>query len=71
MVADKGILPDDEPSSSSHSLQDVPVSFDSTRRLYGLRSVDEARVTIHNPRYEKPKESLAPRSGVHDPMAVI
>lgn len=71
VVADKGILPDDEPSSSSHRLQDVPVSFDSTRRLYGLRSVDETRVTIHNPRYEKPKESPVPVSGGHDPMAVI
>ncbi len=71
VVADKGILPDDEPSSSSHSLQDVPVSFDSTRRLYGLRSVDETRVTVRNPQYEKPKESPAPVSGGHDPMAVI
>lgn len=70
VVADKGILPDDE-SSSSHSLQDVPVSFDSTRRLYGLRSVDETRVTVRNPQYEKPKESPVPRSGGHDPMAVI
>ena len=69
VVADKGILPDAE--SSSHSLQDVPVSFDSTRRLYGLRSVDEAQVKVRNPRYEKLKESPAPRSGDHDPMAVI
>lgn len=71
VVADKGILPDDEPSSSSHNLQDVPVSFDSTRRLYGLRSVDETRVTIHNPQYEKPKKSSVLVSGGHDPMAVI
>ena len=73
VVADKGILPEDGDgkSRSSHSLQDVPVSFDSTRRLYGLRSVDETRVTIHNPQYEKPKESPVPVSGGHDPMAVI
>lgn len=70
MVADKGIFPDDEPSSS-HSLQDVPVSFDSTRRLYGLRSVDETRVTVRNPQYEKPKKSSVLVSGGHDPMAVI
>ncbi len=73
VVADKGILPEDGDgqSRSSHSLQDVPVSFDSTRRLYGLRSVDEAQVKVRNPRYEKLKESPAPRSGDHDPMAVI
>lgn len=70
VVADRGIIPPEVGVSSEHTLQDVPISFDSEHRMYTLRTVEETRVDLENPEYVRftPQDS---RGLVHDPMEVL
>ena len=49
---------------------DVPISFDSERRTYTLRTVEEARVDLENPQYVEARPNAGPGL-VHDPMEVL
>ena len=70
VVADAGIVPGADESTPGRTLQDVPVSFDSERRLYTFRQVEEASVPLQNPEYDEsaPRRAL---TGGHDPMEVL
>lgn len=70
VVADAGIIPGADESTPGRTLQDVPVSFDSERRLYTFRQVEEASVPLQNPEYDEsaPRRTL---TGGHDPMEVL
>ena len=70
VVADAGIIPSADESTPGRTLQDVPVSFDSERRLYTFRQVEEASVPLQNPEYDEsaPRRAL---TGGHDPMEVL
>ena len=70
VVADAGIVPGADESTPGRTLQDVPVSFDSERRLYTFRQVEEASVPLQNPEYDEsaPRKAL---TGGHDPMEVL
>lgn len=70
VVADQGVIPADVGVSSEHTLQDVPISFDSERREYTLRTVEEARFELENPQYVETKAPARPGL-VHDPMEVL
>jgi len=70
VVADQGVIPTDVGVSSEHTLQDVPISFDSERREYTLRTVEETRIELENPQYVETK-ALARPGLVHDPMEVL
>ena len=69
VIADKGMVNTSE--WTVHSLQDVPVSFDSERRLYRQRQVEEMRVLFPNPAHEVSKNSEAEAPLNHDPMEVL
>jgi len=70
VVADQGIIPTDVGVSFEHTIQDVPISFDSERRTYTLRTVEEARVDLENPQYVEARPNAGPGL-VHDPMEVL
>lgn len=70
VVADQGIIPAESGTSSEHTLQDVPVSFDSERRTYTLRTVEETRIELENPQYVETKPHAHPGL-IHDPMEVL
>lgn len=72
VVADQGIIPVKAGTAyqHTHTLQDVPISFDSQHRRYSLRTVEETRIEVENPEFVpvKPK----PMPGLtHDPMEVL
>ncbi|WP_026460649.1 type I-E CRISPR-associated protein Cas5/CasD [Schaalia suimastitidis] len=67
-IADQGVIPAVE---SAHSLQDVPLSFDSERRLYGQRLVEETQIIVDNPEYQEGLELAVTTNDTHDPMEVI
>lgn len=68
VVADLGVIPSEVEASSQQTLQDMPISFDSERRTYTLRTVEETYVELKNPQYVETK----PLPGlVHDPMEVL
>ncbi|MCI1642607.1 MAG: type I-E CRISPR-associated protein Cas5/CasD [Actinomyces sp.] len=69
VVADGGTFPV-ERVTSTHMLQDVPESFDSERRLYALRSVEETSVDVVNPDFRE-EDLVAVHGGEHDPMGVL
>lgn len=71
VIADAGIIPDQV--VSERRLQDVPVSFDSERRRYGFRQVEETRVTVLNQEYvgASSVRGVLPLGENHDPMGVI
>jgi CRISPR system Cascade subunit CasD len=69
VVADAGTFPT-ERVTSTHMLQDVPESFDSERRRYALRAVEEATAEIANPEFEE-QQIVSVRDGEHDPMGVL
>ena len=70
VVADQGIIPSDVGVSFEHSIQDVPISFDSEHRRYTLRTVEETYIELENPQYAETK--LQARPGLaHDPMEVL
>lgn len=70
VIADQGIIPTEVGASSEHTLQDVPVSFDSEHRRYTLRTVEETRVDLENPEYV-PATPQGDPGLVHDPMEVL
>lgn len=70
VVADQGIIPSGEGTSFEHTIQDVPISFDSEHRIYTLRTVEEARVDLENPQYVETRPNAGPGL-VHDPMEVL
>ncbi|MGO3795989.1 MAG: type I-E CRISPR-associated protein Cas5/CasD [Pauljensenia sp.] len=69
VVADGGTFPA-ERVTSTHMLQDVPESFDSERRRYALRAVEETSVDVVNPDFQE-KDAAAVHAGEHDPMGVL
>lgn len=69
VVADAGTFPT-ERVTSTHILQDVPESFDSERRRYALRAVEETTAEIANPEFEE-QQVVSVRDGEHDPMGVL
>lgn len=70
VIADQGVIPADVGVASEHTLQDVPISFDSERRTYTLRTVEETRIMLENPQYAENKPQ-AHFGLVHDPMEVL
>ena len=67
VVADQGIIPLKAGATCGRTLQDVPVSFDSQRRCYSLRTVEETRIEVENPEFvPEPMPALT-----HDPMEVL
>ena len=70
VVADAGIVPGADEATPGRTLQDVPVSFDSERRLYTFRQVEEASVSLQNPEYDESAHGSA-LTGGHDPMEVL
>ncbi len=69
VIADAGTFPT-ERVTSTHMLQDTPESFDSERRRYALRAVEETTVEIENPEFEEQQVVLM-HAGDHDPMGVL
>lgn len=69
VVADAGTFPT-ERVTSTHMLQDVPESFDSERRRYALRAVEETTAVIANPEFDE-QNLVTVRDGEHDPMGVL
>ncbi|WP_277064086.1 type I-E CRISPR-associated protein Cas5/CasD [Schaalia cardiffensis] len=69
VVADEGIIPGR--IDSTRTIQDVPLSFASERREYGIRNIDEARVDLPNPEYVPVVPSQLSAGISHDPMEVI
>jgi CRISPR system Cascade subunit CasD len=69
VVADGGTFPV-ERVTSTHMLQDVPESFDSERRRYALRSVEETSVEVTNQEFRE-EDLVAVHGGEHDPMGVL
>ncbi len=69
VVADAGTFPT-ERVTSTHMLQDVPESFDSERRRYALRAVEETTAVIANPEFDE-QNLVMVRDGEHDPMGVL
>ena len=69
VVADQGIIPVKAGTAyqHTHTLQDVPISFDSQHRRYSLRTVEETRIEVENPEFvPEPMPGLT-----HDPMEVL
>lgn len=69
VIADAGTFPT-ERVTSTHMLQDVPESFDSERRRYALRAVEETTAVIANPEFDE-QNLVMVRDGEHDPMGVL
>ncbi|MDC4232362.1 type I-E CRISPR-associated protein Cas5/CasD [Actinomyces sp. B33] len=69
VVADTGMIP--SAADPGRSIQDVPVSFDSARRLYGVRQVEETRILIDNPEFAGTPNTPVLGVTAHDPMEVI
>lgn len=72
VVADQGIIPVKAGTAyqHTHTLQDVPISFDSQRRRYSLRTVEETRIEVENPEFVPVKPQSIPAL-THDPMEVL
>lgn len=72
VVADQGIIPVKAGTAyqHTHTLQDVPISFDSQRRRYSLRTVEETRIEVENPEFVPVKPQSMPAL-THDPMEVL
>lgn len=72
VVADQGIIPVKAGTDyqHTHTLQDVPISFDSQRRRYSLRTVEETRIEVENPEFVAVKPQSIPAL-THDPMEVL
>ena len=72
VVADQGIIPVKAGTAyqHTHTLQDAPVSFDSQRRRYSLRTVEETRIEVENPEFVPVKPQSIPAL-THDPMEVL
>ncbi len=69
VIADAGTFPE-ERITSTHMLQDTPESFDSERRRYTLRAVEETTAEVANPEFEEAQVVLV-HAGDHDPMGVL
>ena len=69
VIADAGTYPA-ERITSTHMLQDVPESFDSERRRYALRAVEETHIDVVNPDFQE-VDVVAVHAGEHDPMGVL
>ena len=70
VVADQGIIPAEVGAACGRTVQDVPVSFDSQRRCYSLRTVEETRIEVENPEFVPVKPQSIPGLS-HDPMEVL
>lgn len=70
VVADQGVIPLRAGTAYQHTLQDVPVSFDSQHRRYSLRTVEETRIEVENPEFVPVKPQSMPGL-THDPMEVL
>lgn len=72
VVADQGIIPVKAGTAyqHTHTLQDVPISFDSQHRRYSLRTVEETRIEVENPEFVPVKPQSMPGL-THDPMEVL
>ena len=70
VVADLGIIPPEVERASQHTLQDMPISFNSERRQFTVRAVEEVYIELENPQYVETKQQ-AHSSLVHDPMEVL
>lgn len=72
VVADQGIIPVKAGTAyqHTHTLQDVPISFDSQHRRYSLRTVEETRIEVENPEFVPVKPQPMPTLS-HDPMEVL
>jgi hypothetical protein len=70
VVADQGIIPVKAGTAYQHTLQDVPISFDSQHRRYSLRTVEETRIEVENPEFVPVKPQSMPAL-THDPMEVL
>ena len=72
VVADQGIIPVKAGTAyqHTHTLQDVPISFDSQHRRYRLRTVEETRIEVENPEFVPVKPQSMPGL-THDPMEVL
>ena len=72
VVADQGIIPVKAGTAyqHTHTLQDVPISFDSQHRRYSLRTVEETRIEVENPEFVPVKPQSMPAL-THDPMEVL
>lgn len=72
VVADQGIIPVKAGTAyqHTHTLQDVPISFDSQHRRYSLRTVEETRIEVENPEFVPGNPQPMPVL-THDPMEVL
>lgn len=72
VVADQGIISAEVGTAyqHTHTLQDVPISFDSQHRRYSLRTVEETRIEVENPEFVPVKPQSMPGL-THDPMEVL
>jgi len=70
VVADLGIIPPEVERSPQHTLQDMPISFNSEHRQFTVRAVEEVYIELENPQYAEMKPQARPGL-VHDPMEVL
>ena len=70
VVADLGIIPPEVERASQHTLQDMPISFNSEHRQFTVRAVEEVYIELENPQYAETKPQAHPGL-VHDPMEVL
>lgn len=70
VVADQGIIPLKAGTAYQHTLQDMPISFDSQHRRYSLRTIEETRIKVENPEFVPVKPQPMPGLS-HDPMEVL